>query len=231
MFWTIFVIGEKIDGPANVRDSINGKVLFVLEDNIEVESEEIQNGWYFIGLEVRLPSNWDKWYFPKGYELYDEEGNHLGKSLQDIELYTRRIGKDCELTVLKGFTFKSNIRPLSIVEKQLEKIIIDNEELVLNTFKSHIANNNYRSDSQFQWIETYILYETWLEDPSPGDRIRLIFENNMLIGIIHTRAINSKNHKSIQILGDWKLMSFLEPKDAKNKKLITQYRSFLNSVD
>ena len=35
--------GERIDGPANIRDKINGKVLFTINDNILVETTPTEN--------------------------------------------------------------------------------------------------------------------------------------------------------------------------------------------
>jgi len=31
------VLGERINGPANIRDTINGKILFSLDDNVKIE--------------------------------------------------------------------------------------------------------------------------------------------------------------------------------------------------
>lgn len=222
---------ETIDGPANVRDTVNGKVLFSLENSVEVESSEIKDNWYFIGLVVKLPKGWKEWYFPKDTELRDANDNYLGKTLNDVKIYTKQDGENCELTVLSGYTYKSNITESSIIENQLIEILEGKSELTKMDFKSHISENDYQDDNQFGWIETYIFYETWIEDPSPGARIRLIFENEILIGIIHTREIELKDKKDYKILYGWKFLSFMETNDPRNEKIIEMYKTFLNSVD
>ena len=32
------ILGERIDGPANVRDSANGKIIFTLNDDVLIET-------------------------------------------------------------------------------------------------------------------------------------------------------------------------------------------------
>src|SRR5690554_2792428 len=39
------IIGERIDGPANIRDKPNGDVLLELNDNVLIDVSEIENGW------------------------------------------------------------------------------------------------------------------------------------------------------------------------------------------
>jgi hypothetical protein len=43
-------VGERIDGPANIRDSINGNLIFELFENVQVEVTDFKNKWCQVGV-------------------------------------------------------------------------------------------------------------------------------------------------------------------------------------
>lgn len=176
---------EIIDGPANVRDEINGKLLFSLKNGVEVECEEVINDWHPIGFTAKVPEDLKDWTLPEGFKLYSYDGKYIGKTLASVKF----SAMDGNCAILSGYTYKLNIVDSSRIEFKIENIIIPDKQMKLSDFNKHIKKNDYKADNQFSWGMTYIYYETWITDLSPGARIRLIFENNNLIGIIHTRKL------------------------------------------
>lgn len=225
-----YILAEKIDGPANVHDTIEGNILFEINDNVEVETTQTINKLLIVKVYIILPEDVQNKMIPKGTKLYDEKYNFIGKAINDIPYNGYFISKGVQLTSIQGYIHSCNIREESIVENQIEKIINRNNILRLNDFKTHIVSFDYYFDDQFGWTDTYIYYESTIHDPSPGDRVRLFFENNMLIGIIHYRKIDKPKHfKFIN-----KYYSLLVPdyvSDETMNKVIILYDDFLISVD
>ena len=89
------------------------------------------------------------------------------------------------------FTYKSNIRPESIVENELEKLLNENlTDLSLKRFEKHMKEFNYREGiliPDYEQLSSFMVHENAIEDPSPLDRVRLIFEEDNLIAIVHSR--------------------------------------------
>ncbi|WMI68251.1 hypothetical protein [Mangrovimonas sp. YM274] len=221
------IYAEIIDGPANIRDSINGKVLFSLENGVEIECSKENNGWHVIGFRAVVPEDLENWILPKDFNLFSCDGKYLGKTLAPVEFSA--MDENC--AIISGYTYKSNIVESSKIESMLQTIIESNKTLHFNDFEKHIKKYNYHDDNQFDWGMTYIYYETWIIDLSPGARIRLIFEDNIFVGLIHTRQINAPNYNQYNILWDWKLSTNLNTNNPKIKSIINSYKHFLQSVD
>ena len=49
------VNAQIIDGPANVREKPNGKLLFSINDNVPVDYQFFQNDWYVVSFTVNVP--------------------------------------------------------------------------------------------------------------------------------------------------------------------------------
>ena len=235
-FKVLFIIGlltatitqaEIIDGPANIRETINGKPRFSLENGVEVECEDDINGWHVIGFTAKVPEDLKDWVLPKGFELYSYDGKYIGKTLALVEF----SAMDGDCAILTGYTYKSNIVESSKIESKVGKLITPNEIMNLSDFEEHIKKYNYQDDNQFDWGMTYIYYETWISDPSPGARIRLIFENNILIGIIHTRDIKIDGYQDYDMKWGWSLLTNLDNNDSRITTIVDGYKFFLSQVD
>tara|TARA_B100000508_G_C11397188_1_gene246389 strand:- start:123 stop:809 length:687 start_codon:yes stop_codon:yes gene_type:complete len=228
MIISLFSFGEVIDGPANIRDTINGKLLFSLNDGTEVESTEEKNNWHEIGLIVRIPKTHEGWTIPKDYDLFTLDGTHIGKTISEVDIGMKQ---DDNAALIMGYTFKGNIKDSSKVEVIIENMLNFKNTLYLADFKNHLSQFDYQDDDQFSWGNTYIYYESWIADPSPGARVRLIFDNKKLIGLIHTREIKLSNYDNYKILWDYKLLTNLSQDDERIDKIINDYIDFLHSVD
>ena len=91
MFLTVSVSGhsERINGPANIRDSAKGEISFSLNDNVEVETIEPQNDWFKILISIKLTNEQyraDPLVFKKGTKLFDMKGREIGITLKDLTI-------------------------------------------------------------------------------------------------------------------------------------------------
>lgn len=82
------VLGERIDGPANIRDTVNGKILFTLNDNVVVETTPTQNKWLVAGVFVMLtPKQIEDFRIMPGTDLISTDKNVIGKTLDTVGIW------------------------------------------------------------------------------------------------------------------------------------------------
>lgn len=223
------VLGERIDGPANVRDSINGEGIFSIEDNQLVECSEIKNNWYYIGLAIPLTEEqFREGKIKAGEKIYD--GNQLICTIfKDTYFLMSSINENKESNVkyfgiIDGYTFKDNIKETSIIERELEKILNSNKKLTKELFNEHLQNFRYEkgglSIEGYEKVEQFLVYGIWIEDPSPIDRVRLIFESNELIAVIHERELKMNGKKSYELVRGLEILIIKEFSNSKLEKFI-----------
>lgn len=116
------VTAQLIDGPANIREKPNGKLLFSINDNVPVDYRFFQNDWYVVSFTVNVPeTNFSSEnVIAKETKLYDSNGNEIGKTLDNIPLSKENTTYHPEnqtyTCVLEGYTFKNNLKdPISTV--------------------------------------------------------------------------------------------------------------------
>lgn len=105
------IIGERIDGPANIRNKPNGDILFELYDDALAElSTKPQNDWY----EVLVYADIDFGEFPLDSILKDRpiivNKDTIGRVIKSHSVSSSR-GGDYANAMLYGYTHKNNIKP------------------------------------------------------------------------------------------------------------------------
>jgi hypothetical protein len=209
------ILGERIDGPANLRDSIKGKVILIIEDNQLVQCSELSDEWYQIGLVVPLTKDQFENYTIKKGEKIIQDGELICTAIEDIELWItdENNGKDNNVKyfgIVGGYTHKDNIKPESIPEKELEKILNSGKALTKDNFDGYLKNFDFEQHGLpidgFEKAEQYMIYGAWIDDPSPIDRIRLIFESNNLIAVVHERELIMSGKKSHDLVRGLELL-------------------------
>ena len=59
-------------------------MLFSLHDGVEIECDDVRNGWHIIGVEVKVTADIKNWTLPKGYKLYACDGKYIGITLDSV---------------------------------------------------------------------------------------------------------------------------------------------------
>lgn len=241
---SLSAFAEKIDGPANIRTEPKGELRFSLNDQIEVECTEIKNDWYEILVTIKLTEeqyNSNPLIFKKGTKLFDMQGNEIGETLTDLRVGSKMTAGGAPgipkwyASELYGYTYKSNIRPESIVEPVLVDIIKANKSnLKLDVFKSHMTKFKYYDGlgiPDYDHLKTFMIYENAIDDPSPLDRIRLVFENNNLIAIIHSRDLVLPDFKTYEIARGRKLTIIKQFGDKERTDFIEKNKQAYWGID
>ena len=245
LFISISMFAERIDGPANIRTGKNGVKLLTLFDNVEIDCTEPVNDWYQIGISIQIDLEQYEKVKPieKGDTLKNWRNEIIGIALIDIPdsisyIWSsggapgnpKRFGME-----IFGSTFKSNIRPESIVEPVLKTIIEDNNgSLTLEKFRSHMTIFKYQDGlgiPDYEKLTTYMVYENAIDDPSPLDRVRLIFEGNNLIAIVHSRELELSDYKTYAIERGRKLTLLKQFSDTERAIFIEKNKQTYWGID
>lgn len=222
------IVGERINGPANIRDTINGKILFTLNDNVFVTCRPLENNWYIVGTMMDIDtSEFGMDILRKGRKIL-VDNTEFGKIMSDMEVSTS-LGKDQAWATIIGYTHKDNIKSETIIENMLIKHIAKHQDRTLASYQSFIDKFTLEKDDQFNGYTLFYNYENWIDDPSPMWRIGLVFQDNLLIAILHSRPLTINQTTNYQLDRGFDCLVF---NDTKNKKeLLKMFNHFVNSVD
>jgi hypothetical protein len=222
------VIGERIDGPANVRDAVNGKLLFSLEDHVLVACTPLEGDWYKVGVQMEIKKEEfgiDR--LQKGRKIL-VDGKEVGEILAETEVVTG-MGKHAWAELI-GYTHKDNIKPSSIIENVLQSYLqTDGNSRMMQDFKPFIQQFELELTDQFEGYQIYYNYENWIEDPSPMWRIGLVFQENKLVAILHSRPLSIPNTENHPLDRGFDCLTYNDFEKAK--ETVALFDTFVNSVD
>lgn len=222
-------VGERINGPANIRDTVNGNVLFSLNDGVLIETSPAINKWVKIGLYVKLTGKqMEAFKLEKNIPLLNEAGKTIGKTISqvDISMFEEEIG------YIEAYTHQDNLNMAFNPEVQLMKILAlgNYQKKALEPFMNKFGFTEYQEDNQLKYTQ-YFIYESTVVDFSPLDRITLLFDKQNMIGFFHTRNMVVKGFKTHELVRGHKLSVFETMANQEIKTLKQKRIAFYNSVD
>ena len=224
------IIGERIDGPANLRDTINGKTILSVNDNVLILTTPQTENWCLVGVRVKLTKkqiNESKIY--PNTELYSIENKKIGKTNDTVEVWTDEDNSG----IIPAYTHLNNIKKYSVPEIALENEI-QRGNLTLLSLKSYLYNfdfENYDLNKKLGYKQLFI-YESIIVDPSPIDRISLLFDSKEnLIGIVHSRDLNLKQFKSYKLMRDRSLTICRQIETTEIKRIIREINNLYQTAD
>jgi hypothetical protein len=222
-------VGEKINGPANIRDTVNGKILFSLNDGVIIETSPAINKWVKIGVFVKLTGKQiEAFKLEKNISLINEIGKTIGKTISQVEISMIEE----EMGYIEAYTHQDNINMEFNPEVQLMKILAmgNYQKKTLEPFMKKFGFTEYQEDNKLKFTQ-YFIYESTVVDFSPLDRITLLFDKQNLVGYFHTRNMVVKGFKTYELVRGHKL-SIIETLPIKDiKSLIQKRNAYYNSVD
>jgi 2-hydroxy-3-keto-5-methylthiopentenyl-1-phosphate phosphatase len=222
-------IGERINGPANIRDTVNGKILFSLNDGVIIETSPAIKKWVKIGVYVKLTGKqMEAFKLEKDIPLMNEDGKTIGKTINPVEISMIEE----EVGYIEAYTHQDNINIEFNPEVQLMKILAmgNYQKKTLEPFMKKFGFTEYQEDNRLKFTQ-YFIYESTVVDFSPLDRITLLFDKQNLVGYFHTRNMVVKGFKTHDLVRGHKLsvMETMANQDVKNLK--QKRNAYYNSVD
>lgn len=224
------ILGERIDGPANIRDTVNGRIMLTLHDNVLVETAPQQDNWCRIGMSVALNNKQSKELkiYPDT-DLFSTDGHMIGKTKDTLELWD--AGE--KTGMFEAYTHVDNIKKHTIPEIALETEI-NKGNLTLSALKPYLQTFDFQDfgeHSDLKYRQFYI-YESTVVDPSPRDRISLLFDNaGNLIAVVHSRQLSFSDFKTYDLVRGHSLTVFAALDKKEIQRIIRERKAFYNSVD
>ena len=228
---TDLIIGERIDGPANIRSKPNGEILFELYDDVLIEvSSKAENDWYEILVYADI--NYDE--YPMDSILKNRpiivNEDTIGKVLKSHYVNSGQ-GRDFAYAMLYGYTHKNNIKPETVIESVFKKRLTENGR-DFEAWKWFIKAFKLDNDAiEFDGLESYYNYETSVDDPSPGFRMVLLFEKERLVGLIHSREIQIDDTKTHKLNWSYFVTFFKDYPEKGQSKFVDYMNEWIAGVD
>lgn len=226
------ILGERIDGPANLRDTVNGKKILSLNDNVLVETSPKLGDWLIVGLYVKLTKKQlEELSMSPNDNIISTDGKIIGKALDTVSVW---MGiEDDGIGFIGGYTHIENIKietyPEIALAKEIEKGNLSYNSL--QTFMSDFRFSPLEYNQTLKLKESYI-YESTVVDPSPRDRITLLFSNeDKLIGLIHSRNIKAKGFKTFGLIRGHSLTVITDVSNQQIKNWKEKLINLYNSID
>ncbi len=229
------IISERINGPANLRDSINGKIILSLEDNIAVSSYPISKHWYKIGFEADIsPTQYNTRIIPKGAALYIH-GKKIATVLQPLNLKKEELHQEngkIRLFII-GYTAIDNIKSTTQPENALNALLVQASAKSFSSFADFIKGYQLVK-TKIGDFECYQLDYGIAGGPSSPVRLLLVFSQNSLMGIVHAAAIDYKWSRSIDVYkqNDYALIFSILDQPSTNliNNFLEQFKHLMNQA-
>lgn len=224
-------VGELIDGPANIRDTIKGELLFELNDGVLVEATKFQNDWCMVGTNIQVSKKeFENDKFELGSPILDMDGEVIGTIKGPITNWRLDEDEENYYGYIAGYTHRGNIRKETLVEYDLEKFIKEKGRSQ-DIFELFITAHQFGVDDRFMNFEGFYIYENWITDPSPGFRICLLFKEGKLQGILHSRSLSIPNTTKHNLSRDNYVSFFNDYPKSKQQEFVEYMNEWLSGVD
>jgi hypothetical protein len=222
--------GELIDGPANVRDTVNGNLIFSLYNGVPVTTTDTVNKWIQVGIVADVTrTQLDALALEKGDTIFFE-GKPVGIALQKTSLSTGMETNKGLKGELVGYTSIENIRPSTIPEFALSEIINQNQVLTIDKFAPFFKKGGF-SQSNSNHFAGFQLDESWLDDPSPLLRLWVLFNENKLFGVVHSRKLTINNSESVLLKRGFSLAVIGDQNQKTVDEFVNEFNSYITQVD
>lgn len=227
--------GERIDGPANVREASGGAILYSLRNGANVQCGMLENGWYEVTTYVQLTKEqYEAGAIPAGTNLRDDQNRIIGRTMAEVSSVRDDVTDDGRyFALLYDYTHKDNIRPESMLEHKFKAYFLTvGDRFYYKQFQEFIDDDLSEESDQFPGYIVRFAYQNWVVDPSPGARLALIFEDKQeqrLVAVKHSRPLQLPGMTDHDLgRGYWCLVM---DDYANAAQLLEKQRAFVHAVD
>lgn len=228
----LIVVGERVDGPANVRNEPNGDLIFELDDNAVIQIVDTDDEWVKISAHCWMDaSQYEAATIQSGANLYDQNKRKFGAALASLSPLLMEESEGEGYAYIEGYTHRDNIRPESLIENDLATYIAKNGRNK-SAFETFIGRYKLQAESRHLDYDGYFIYENWITDPSPGYRILLLFKDENLKGIYHSRDLELEDATTYDLeRANFRVSFFNDYPKADQQEFVDYMRDWLKTVD
>lgn len=232
---------EAVDGPANIRSSNSGEVIFTLNNNARINVLSDRDSWYAIEVpcyvdKTEVVSNFSsknpRDVIPEKTLLYDRAGKVIGQTKTRVpaELGDLDEGNSRSFVVINGYTHQQNIRISSMLESAIETKLNSEKTHTLKTWSSHISSLGYQQWIDYDNFKSFIVFPERNGDPSPSPRVILFFYMDRIFGIYHSKPIRYAGFISVTKIYGFSL-HYIEADPAIKRKFDSYFPKILREAD
>lgn len=230
---------EVIKGPAGLRLKDSGKDAVSLNDGVEVECVDSSAPWKIVGFTAFVDAAFLEQSgsrIKKSAALYDKAGKMLGRVTENLVLEISagkpdpKTGRaEADIVLLANY---HDIKQDSIIEIALAREL----KAAMGApapagLAGHMKKFGYKKWSGYEGVESFGVYENWMEDPSPGFRMLLIFQRGRLAAVMHSRKISHKFAAAGNFSRGYTLSYLRKLPEAESRKLEKFYLDIINRAD
>lgn len=191
---------EVLKGPAGLRFEGKSKAVVSLNDGVQVECVESTEPWKQAGFTAYVEAAYlerTELKIKKGAVFYDKAGKVFGRVTEPFPLEFSPGKPDAKtgraLVEIVLLAYYQDIKQDSIIENSLARELKDAMGMLApGGLAAHLKKFDYQKWYGYEGVESFGVYENWIEDPSPGFRVLLIFHRGKLAAVLHSRSINYK---------------------------------------
>jgi hypothetical protein len=221
------ILRERIDGPANVRDKLNGRILFRLMDNVPVYTADSSGKWFRIAMEVDLSEDESKSHsIAKDSRIY-MNGREVGRAMERLNLedFFSDYATPGHIGQIAGYTSVKNIKEKTLPENCLCQLISEGNSLTIQEAKDYIQGFRFM-EGQIGRFKDFQLDDGIVDGPSSMLRLDLIFYEDKLIAVVHQRNLICQNDPVQKLKRGYNLTIV----DNQNSALIDEFIKEFNSI-
>lgn len=226
------ILAERIDGPANVRDTPRGPVVFQLYDTVMVAYGRAEGNWCDVGVSVEITAEeYAGKALTKGRKLI-VDGREIGVVCADVSWASAYEDNGKYWGEYIGFTHVRNVRPETIVENAF--LVYSREKVgdrrLFTEYRGFMDEFRLR-EGNFAPFQVFSKNESWIEDPSPFYRLGLVFHDGRLIGVFHSRPFDLPGTEKIKLDRDFTFSGYKDVEKRLRKQFAARLNELINSVD
>ncbi|HVU53399.1 MAG TPA: hypothetical protein VHD83_00015, partial [Puia sp.] len=228
---------ERVDGPANIRQTAHGRVLYTLYDDTPIYTSDSSGKWCAVAVLVGITKKEDDSFeLREGTRLF-WKGREIGKTLTRVPIDPIDIAGEGSNTyaILRGYTSLQNIKPQTMPEYVLHRLV-----------QPGIPTTAYLHDflQGFQFIQTTTFttttsggYKTYQLDeacePNHKGALRLLlaFDHDKLFAIVHHRALGPMPNKPSVLNRGYQLTIIGDQPATQVSDFTDKINHFINMAD
>jgi hypothetical protein len=225
------VIAERLNGTITLLDTVNGKPVARLHDNVLLNTGIPKDGWVMTGIETEItPAQEKSMLLQKGQQLYIQ-GKVEGELLKDVPLEVINQHKGTSTGLFYGYIPAGRIREGSVIETALSQYLLKHNGRMLPDLQPFIRQFQLKPTGFNEPFIEYANYESTIDDPSPAYRTVLVFYKNKLIAVADSRPATLKGTVEHKLDRGFHGYFFADTDSKLQKEYIQLFNNFINSVD
>jgi hypothetical protein len=226
------IIRERAAGTVILYDAANGKPIAQVNDNVELEAGIPTKGWSSTLVYTEISGSQQEGQVLKKGSNIIVNGKPVGKLLEDVVVeMTFKNDKGVNTGTFHAAVAQEKLKAGTIIENALSSYLAEHPGRTLSDMQTFIRQFQLEPTDNNQPYKEYYNYESAADDPSPGYRTLLVFQQDKLIGVVGSRTMKLEGAKHYALDRDYHGYFFTDTDENTRKDYTKKFNAFVNSAD